>query len=109
MNAFLSALAEACTTNRLGAKVLVTPSRQAGLQAAEALALQAVPWINLRVMTPEDIAAQVLAANKKAADDFQAGKEQSLTFLVGQVMRISKGRANPKTVGDLIKKKVEEK
>jgi aspartyl-tRNA(Asn)/glutamyl-tRNA(Gln) amidotransferase subunit B len=41
---------------------------------------------------------EVIAAHAKAAEDFRSGKEQSLKFLVGQVMRITKGRADPKLV-----------
>ena len=46
----------------------------------------------------------VLEANPKAAADFRAGKQQSLGFLVGQVMKATKGKANPATVNDLIRK-----
>jgi len=40
--------------------------------------------------------------------DYKAGKEQALKFLVGQVMKITKGRANPQVVNDLMKKRLEE-
>lgn len=43
----------------------------------------------------ENIIAQVLANNGQAVSDFKAGKQQSLAFLIGQVMRATKGRANP--------------
>jgi aspartyl-tRNA(Asn)/glutamyl-tRNA(Gln) amidotransferase subunit B len=43
----------------------------------------------------ENIIAQVIANNSQAVSDFKAGKQQSLTFLVGQVMKATKGRANP--------------
>ena len=45
---------------------------------------------------------KVLADNPQAADDLKAGKKQAKGFLIGQVMRASKGKANPKIVGDLI-------
>jgi aspartyl-tRNA(Asn)/glutamyl-tRNA(Gln) amidotransferase subunit B len=41
------------------------------------------------------LAAEVLAANPKVADDFRAGKEKVMGFLVGQVMKASRGKANP--------------
>jgi aspartyl-tRNA(Asn)/glutamyl-tRNA(Gln) amidotransferase subunit B len=45
---------------------------------------------------------EVIAANKKSVDDFRAGKENAVMFLVGQVMRLSKGKANPKTARDML-------
>jgi aspartyl-tRNA(Asn)/glutamyl-tRNA(Gln) amidotransferase subunit B len=43
----------------------------------------------------ENIVAQVIANNSQAVSDFKAGKQQSLAFLVGQVMKATKGRVNP--------------
>jgi aspartyl-tRNA(Asn)/glutamyl-tRNA(Gln) amidotransferase subunit B len=56
----------------------------------------------------EEIVGQVIEANPKAVADYKAGKAQSLTFLVGQVMRVTKGRANPKLVNEQLKKRLEE-
>ncbi len=56
----------------------------------------------------EEAVSQVITANAQAVADYKAGKEQALKFLVGQVMRTTKGRANPKLVNELIKKKLEE-
>ncbi len=49
---------------------------------------------------------RVLKENKKAAEDFVAGKEASLGFLVGQVMRNTQGRANPKLVAEILKEEL---
>lgn len=49
---------------------------------------------------------EVLAANKKSVDDYKAGKENALMFLVGQVMRLSRGKANPKTARELLVEKL---
>jgi aspartyl-tRNA(Asn)/glutamyl-tRNA(Gln) amidotransferase subunit B len=46
----------------------------------------------------EKVIADVIAGNEKAVSDYKAGKEQSLVFLVGQVMKATKGRANPAIV-----------
>jgi len=48
----------------------------------------------------------VIASNGQAVVDFKAGKEQALTFLVGQVMKATRGRANPKSVSDSIRKEL---
>jgi len=57
----------------------------------------------------EEIAAvvdKVLAANPKAVDDFRSGKEEAAKFLVGQVMKETRGRANPGMVNDLLRRKL---
>ncbi|MFN2448978.1 MAG: Asp-tRNA(Asn)/Glu-tRNA(Gln) amidotransferase subunit GatB [Candidatus Baltobacteraceae bacterium] len=54
----------------------------------------------------EAFVQQVLAANQKAADDYRAGKTNILGFLIGQVMKASRGKANPEVVQDLLKAKL---
>jgi aspartyl-tRNA(Asn)/glutamyl-tRNA(Gln) amidotransferase subunit B len=49
---------------------------------------------------------QVLAANAKAVRDYQSGKEEALRFLVGQVMRETRGRANPDLVNQILRQKL---
>jgi aspartyl-tRNA(Asn)/glutamyl-tRNA(Gln) amidotransferase subunit B len=51
---------------------------------------------------------QVISNNPQPVVDYKAGKTQAMTFLVGQVMRATKGRANAKLVNELMKKKLEE-
>ena len=46
---------------------------------------------------------EVLAANPNSVADYKNGKQQVVGFLVGQVMRASKGKANPQTVNQLIR------
>ncbi len=53
----------------------------------------------------EDVASQVIEANPQAVADYRAGKEQSLKFLVGQIMRATRGRANPNMAGELLRTK----
>ncbi|MBI2441580.1 MAG: Asp-tRNA(Asn)/Glu-tRNA(Gln) amidotransferase subunit GatB [Lentisphaerae bacterium] len=50
---------------------------------------------------------EAVARNPKSADDYRAGKEAALKFLIGQVMRLSGGKANPQRVQDLLKKQLE--
>ena len=45
---------------------------------------------------------RVIAENEKAVADYRAGKEASLTFLIGQVMKASRGKANPAVVRPII-------
>jgi aspartyl-tRNA(Asn)/glutamyl-tRNA(Gln) amidotransferase subunit B len=49
---------------------------------------------------------QVIAANPKPAADFKAGNAASLNFLKGQVMKLSKGKANPRLAGEILERKL---
>lgn len=52
----------------------------------------------------EKIVAEVIQNNPKPVEEYKKGKETAITFLVGQVMRASKGRANPALATRLLKK-----
>ena len=54
----------------------------------------------------EGIVDEVIAANPSQVAEYQAGKEKMLGFFVGQVMKASKGKANPGMVNQLLKKKL---
>ena len=51
----------------------------------------------------ESIIADVIAANPQAIADWKAGKQQAVSFLVGQAMKASKGRGDAALLGDLIR------
>ena len=55
----------------------------------------------------EGIVTAVIAENAPAVADFKKGKEKALTFLVGQVMRQTRGRANATVVDKLLKEKLD--
>jgi aspartyl-tRNA(Asn)/glutamyl-tRNA(Gln) amidotransferase subunit B len=54
----------------------------------------------------EKFCDEVIAANPKSAQDFRAGKAAALNFLKGQVMKASKGKANPNLVGEVLERKL---
>jgi len=54
----------------------------------------------------EKIVDQVLAANAQQVADFRAGKEKAFNSLVGQVMKVSRGKANPQQVNDILRRKL---
>jgi aspartyl-tRNA(Asn)/glutamyl-tRNA(Gln) amidotransferase subunit B len=56
----------------------------------------------------KEVVSKVITVNAQAVVDYKSGKEQALKFLVGQVMKTTKGRANPKLVNELIKGKLAE-
>ena len=52
----------------------------------------------------ETFCAEVIAANPGPVSDYRAGKGAALNFLKGQVMKLSKGKANPALVGDILER-----
>jgi aspartyl-tRNA(Asn)/glutamyl-tRNA(Gln) amidotransferase subunit B len=54
----------------------------------------------------EKIIDEVLAANPKSVDEYRAGKDKAFNALVGQVMKASRGKANPAQVNELLKTKL---
>jgi aspartyl-tRNA(Asn)/glutamyl-tRNA(Gln) amidotransferase subunit B len=56
----------------------------------------------------ENIIADVIKANPAQHADYKGGKDKLFGFFVGQVMKASKGKANPEMVNELLKKKLSE-
>ncbi len=71
---------------------------------------EVVDFMGLRQMNDssalEKIIDEVIAANAKNAAEFKAGNEKALNALVGQIMKASKGKANPQQVNELLRKKL---
>ena len=51
---------------------------------------------------------EAIAANPGPAADFKAGKAAALNFLKGQVMKLSKGKANPALVGEILERRLKQ-
>jgi aspartyl-tRNA(Asn)/glutamyl-tRNA(Gln) amidotransferase subunit B len=54
----------------------------------------------------EKIVDQVIAANAKSVAEFKSGKEKAFNALVGQVMKATKGKANPTQASEILKRKL---
>ena len=54
----------------------------------------------------EKVVDEVLAANARQVADYRAGKEKAFNSLVGQVMKATRGKANPAQVNDILKKRL---
>jgi aspartyl-tRNA(Asn)/glutamyl-tRNA(Gln) amidotransferase subunit B len=54
----------------------------------------------------EKFCDEVIAANPGPANDFKSGNAAALNFLKGQVMKLSKGKANPAVVGEILERKL---
>ncbi|MGA8299713.1 MAG: Asp-tRNA(Asn)/Glu-tRNA(Gln) amidotransferase subunit GatB, partial [Terriglobales bacterium] len=55
----------------------------------------------------EKLADELIAANPKQVEQYRAGKKTMLGFFVGQIMKASKGQANPQLVNEVVTKKLE--
>ena len=55
----------------------------------------------------EALADEVLAANPGPVADYKSGKTSALNFLKGQLMKLSKGKANPAMAGEILEKKLQ--
>jgi len=54
----------------------------------------------------EKIVDEIIAANQTNVDVYRSGNEKLFGFFVGQVMKASQGKANPKVVNDILKEKL---
>lgn len=55
------------------------------------------------------VITEVLDSNEQSVEDFKSGKGRALGFLVGQVMKATKGQANPPLVNKLLKQEIEKR
>jgi aspartyl-tRNA(Asn)/glutamyl-tRNA(Gln) amidotransferase subunit B len=79
----------------------------AGKSAAEIIKERGLSQIS-DTQELEKIVAEVIKSNIQPVADYRAGKETALKFLVGQVMKATKGRANPQVVNEVLKRKLAE-
>jgi len=54
----------------------------------------------------ESVADEIIAENRKSAEDFRNGKDNAIMFLVGKVMQKTKGRVNPNKVNEILREKL---
>lgn len=87
------------------AKTVLEEIYRTGQDAAIIIKEKGLVQINDMVQL-EKIIAEVIQANPKSTADYRAGKDSALGFLVGQVMKITKGQANPGLVNQLLKEKL---
>ena len=57
----------------------------------------------------EEICKKIISENQKSIDDYKAGKQAALQFLVGKVMKETRGQANAEMVQELMKKIIDYK
>jgi len=103
----LSALNSQAVVNTSTAKFVLEEMFKTRKDADEIIAQQGLSQIS-DTRQLEETVSQVITANIQAVADYRAGKEQALKFLVGQVMKTTRGRAEPKRVNELLKEKLAE-
>ncbi len=96
-------LIEAGTISGKIAKTVFSEMAKTGKSADEIVKSQGLTQISDPAQI-EEVIRRVVSGFPEEAADFRAGKEKLLTFFVGQVMKETKGKANPRLVNDLLKK-----
>ena len=89
------------------AKLVFEEMFNTGKLADDIIAQQGLSQISDTEVIEREVMA-VIRNNAQAVTDYKAGRRQSLKFLVGQVMRACRGRANPRLVNELLEEKLEE-
>ncbi len=95
--ASLIGLVEEGVVSQTGAKEVFAELFKSGGEAREIVDRKGLAQVS-DTGALEQWVREVIAANPKTVEDYRSGKQAALQFLVGQVMRISKGKANPPMV-----------
>jgi aspartyl-tRNA(Asn)/glutamyl-tRNA(Gln) amidotransferase subunit B len=98
-------LVEAGKISGKQAKDVLEKAYQAGELPAAIVAREGIAQLS-DTSELEDVVAAVIAENPKAVEDYRSGKTSAVQFLVGQVMKRTKGRARPDIVSPLLLSKL---
>ena len=98
-------IADNTISNNIGKKVFETLWKGEGASADAIIEAQGLKQVTDSGAI-EALVDEVLAANQKSVDEFRAGKEKAFNALVGQVMKASRGKANPAQVNEILKRKI---
>lgn len=88
-------------SNNIGKQIIFTMLKE-GTSASQIVEKQGLSQISDEGALKE-IVQKIVSSNPEQVDAYKGGKVQLFGFFVGQVMKETKGRANPKTVNDLLK------
>lgn len=98
-------IADNTLSNAIGRKVFDALWNGEGANADEIIEAQGLKQVTDSGAI-ESMIDEVLAANQKSVDEFRAGKEKAFNALVGQVMKASRGKANPAQVNEILRRKL---
>ncbi len=104
----LSRITDGTISGKIAKDVFSVMWSQSG--ADDALADQIIDAQGLRQISDssaiEKIVDDVLIANPKSVEEFRAGKERAFNALIGQIMKASKGKANPQQANEILRKRL---
>jgi len=103
----LIALVQGQTISNLTAKAVLTEMIDSGKAAARIIQEKNLAQISDNTELEAQVQA-VIGENPKSVADFKSGKENAVMFLVGQVMKRTRGKANPKIVQELLKRRIQD-
>ena len=101
----LARVADNTISNAIARKVFDALWNGEGANADEIIARQGLEQVT-DTAAIEALVDEAIAANPKSVEEFRAGKEKALNALVGQVMKASRGKANPAQVNELMRRKL---
>ena len=101
LNELISLIEKNTISNNIGKQIIIDMLKD-GTSAKEIVEKKGLSQIT-DTSAIKEICAKVVEENPKEVESYKGGKVQLLGFFVGQVMKQSKGRANPKVVNQLLK------
>jgi aspartyl-tRNA(Asn)/glutamyl-tRNA(Gln) amidotransferase subunit B len=101
----LANLVENNTANSSTAQVIITEMFRTGKSPATIIQEKGLTQVT-DAGAIEKLCDQAIAANPVPVGDYRAGKAAALNFLKGQVMKLSKGKANPALAGEILERKL---
>jgi aspartyl-tRNA(Asn)/glutamyl-tRNA(Gln) amidotransferase subunit B len=101
----LANLVENNTANSSTAQVIITEMFRTGKSPATIIQEKGLAQVT-DAGAIEKLCDQAIAANPGPVGDYRAGKAAALNFLKGQVMKLSKGKANPALAGEILERKL---
>ncbi|NMA30293.1 MAG: Asp-tRNA(Asn)/Glu-tRNA(Gln) amidotransferase subunit GatB [Candidatus Methanofastidiosa archaeon] len=108
MLAELLELVKASKINNNTAKAVLREMFETGKSAKEIVEEKGLSQISDQSEL-EEIVGKVLDDNPQSIEDFKNGKDRAIGFLVGQIMKRTKGKANPQLVNALLTEKIKER
>jgi len=93
--------------NTASAKLVLEEMFNTSKDAADIITQRGLSQIS-DTQVVREVVSQVIQANTQAVADYRTGKSQAIKYLIGQVMRATRGRANPKLASELLREKLKE-
>lgn len=103
--ALLKLISKGTISGKIAKKVFATMWKEGG-KAEDIVKAQGLVQISDTAELSK-LVDEVVGKNPKAVEDFKAGKKKAVGALVGQIMKATKGKANPRVINELLNKKLQ--